>query len=533
MSMRAIAVVCGVCAAMVALPSAGQHEARAAGPEAVAKAWAKELFDSLTELRRETGDRVALQPLDPDKFAGLTARQRRQLYEWLQQAFGKAVRGRYDLVDPASLPDISRILESTSAREDWLQSYKELLRNAKARINVVCTGNPKGELLDLNCSALDISDSVRLAQASAQFRMDWLSAPVGLGPAVGLVAEEVLNRLAGTGRIGRFEIVDGEGEETRLAKYVAGRLRNAVAARNRQVGGNTYRLKGEIQIFKDLILDVSVFDGDVYLTSASEKILLSSVPAALLRSDDKIDGDAGAAVGWAKEARELKPGAAFWDCPECPEMVVVASGSFAMESPASEAGRDGGEGPQRRVRISKPFAAGKYEVTFAEWNACASEGGCGGYWPDDAGWGRVNRPVINVSWEDAKRYVEWLSRKTGKEYRLLSESEWEYAAGPEPEHYTTSFVGKTKRVGSFASNGFGLHDMYGNVWEWVEDCHGSYVSAPSDGRAWESGGCRERVLRGGSWDNNPRYLRSADRVRNETGNRINNFGFRVARTLAP
>ncbi|MCY4496371.1 MAG: formylglycine-generating enzyme family protein [Rhodospirillaceae bacterium] len=121
-------------------------------------------------------------------------------------------------------------------------------------------------------------------------------------------------------------------------------------------------------------------------------------------------------------------GRTFRDCPSCPEVVVVPAGSFTMGSPSHERGRDGEEGPIHRVTIAEPFAVGKYEVTFAEWDTCAAAGGCGGYRPDDRGWGRGDRPAINVSWNDAKAYVGWLSEKTGESYRLLSEAELEYAA---------------------------------------------------------------------------------------------------------
>ena len=258
-----------------------------------------------------------------------------------------------------------------------------------------------------------------------------------------------------------------------------------------------------------------------------------------------------------EERRGPEPGSVFRDCPQCPEMVVVPAGSFTMGSPSSEKYRRDAEGPQRRVTIGSAFAVGKYEVTFAEWDACASSGGCGGYRPSDSGRGRGKRPVINVSWNDAKGYVGWLSRKTGKEYRLLSESEWEYAAragttGPfhtggtistDQANYNGNYVygngrkgvyrEKTVPVGSFGGNGFGLHDMHGNVWEWVEDCYNeSYAGAPSDGSAWESGNCGGRVLRGGSWYYGPRDLRSASRGWINTGIRYYLIGFRVARTLA-
>ena len=246
------------------------------------------------------------------------------------------------------------------------------------------------------------------------------------------------------------------------------------------------------------------------------------------------------------------PGTAFRDCPECPEMVVVPAGSFLMGSPSHEAGRDDDEGPRHRVTIARPFAVGKYEVTFAEWDACVADGGCGGDRPDDEGWGRGRRPVVNVSWDDAKAYVRWLNRKTGKQYRLPSEAEWEYAAraGTTTRYNWGDDIGRnrancdgcgsrwdrkqTAPAGSFPANVFGLHDVHGNVWEWVEDCRNvNYQGAPSDGSARMSGDCSSRVLRGGSWFNEPRYLRSALRGRGRTGNRSYGLGFRVARTLAP
>ena len=254
----------------------------------------------------------------------------------------------------------------------------------------------------------------------------------------------------------------------------------------------------------------------------------------------------------ARRAMGLKTvGDVFRDCSKCPEMVVVPGGSFMMGSPAGEEGRENNEGPAQRVTIPRPFAVGKYEVTFSEWDACVSAGGCG-HRPSDRGWGRGTRPVINVSWDDAKQYVRWLSQKTGKAYRLLSESEWEYVARAESStrYSWGDDVGrnrancdgcgsrwdgaKTAPVGSFAANGFGLHDLHGNVWEWVEDCwNAGYRGAPEDGGAWLSGDCDDRVNRGGSWINIPRYLRAAYRYSYATGFRDYIAGFRIARTLTP
>ena len=258
----------------------------------------------------------------------------------------------------------------------------------------------------------------------------------------------------------------------------------------------------------------------------------------------------------AEEAERLRReqrrvGRKFRDCAGCPQMVVLPSGSFMMGSLSGEGFSD--ERPRHRVRIGYRFAVGVYEVTFAQWDACVSAGGCGGHRPDDSGWGRGNRPVRSVSWDDAQLYVRWLSERTGARYRLLSESEWEYVAragtttryhwGDEIGHNRANCNGcgsrwddeKTAPVGSFSANAWGLYDVHGNVWEWVGDCwNDSYTGAPADGSAWARGDCAKRVLRGGSWSLSPRSLRSAYRFRYSTGFRLNYFfGFRIARTLTP
>jgi len=251
---------------------------------------------------------------------------------------------------------------------------------------------------------------------------------------------------------------------------------------------------------------------------------------------------------------------------EGPLMVVVPAGSFVMGSQSHEKGRHDNEGPVHRVRFQVPFAVGVYEVTFAEWDACEEAGGCGGHIPEDKGWGRRTQPVVNVSWDDARSYVAWLSQETGEKYRLLSESEWEYAAragtrtarpwgegeSGQCRHANgadASAKGRwtyrkkaacrdghvhTAPVGSFAANGWGLHDMLGNVSEWTEDCwNGSYAGAPSDGSAWEHGDCGLRRHRGSSWYSAPSNVRVAHRGDRSTDSRADFIGFRVARTLAP
>jgi len=225
---------------------------------------------------------------------------------------------------------------------------------------------------------------------------------------------------------------------------------------------------------------------------------------------------------WYYYGRQL----VFRDCDVCLEMVMIPAGGFTMGSPASVPGRESDEGPQHAVTISRQFAAGQYEVTFDEWDACVREGGCG-HNPDDGGRGR--RPVINVTWDD----TGWVSKKTGKNYRLLTEAEWEYAAraGTTSRYYwgdsdtdicryaSVNKGGKgcgtdrTSPVGSRQPNAFGLHDMSGNVWEWAEDC-----------------GKLNCVMRGGSWDGGPQGAGSAVRFELMGANRNSFIGFRVART---
>jgi formylglycine-generating enzyme required for sulfatase activity len=287
------------------------------------------------------------------------------------------------------------------------------------------------------------------------------------------------------------------------------------------------------------------------------------------------------------ERRCFKPGAGkteyFKDCPTCPEMVVVPAGSFTMGSPESEPERDGWnkgtESPQHEVTIRKSLAVGRFAITRGEYATFVRETNyaigdkCYTYESDkweeragrslrDPGITQDNRhPVACVNWDDAKAYVAWLSRKTGKTYRLLSEAEREYVtrAGsttplwwgssitPKQANYNGNYTyagggskgeyrKRTMPVDSFEANPWGLYQVHGNLWEWTEDCwHDTYQGAPTDGSAWATA-CfpsSGRVLRGGSWDPNPQFLRSASRVGGTTVSRGSGIGFRVARTLAP
>ena len=232
-----------------------------------------------------------------------------------------------------------------------------------------------------------------------------------------------------------------------------------------------------------------------------------------------------------------------------PEMIVVPAGTFTMGSPASDPGRYDDEGPQHRVTIGRAFAVGKYPVTHDEYARFAWETNrASKEWLNPTFTQTGDDPVVNVSWDDAKAYVAWMSEKTGKTYRLLSESEYEYAerAGTTTlfwwgdnssevcSHANARECGHngTVPVGSYPANAFGLYDMAGNVWEWTEDCsHENYTGAPEDGTAWTTGDCGQRVLRGGSWGDLTRDLRSASGDGNYTGDRDVHDGFRVARTL--
>jgi len=252
----------------------------------------------------------------------------------------------------------------------------------------------------------------------------------------------------------------------------------------------------------------------------------------------------------------LKPGDVFRECAVdagtdyCPPMVVVPAGSFMMGSTTPNQPNQSAALPRHKVSIAAPFAVSKYELTFGQWDTCVAYGDCGSV--DDAGYGRGQQPVINISWVGAQRYVAWLSKVTGKPYRLLSEAEYEYAtrAGTQTLYPWGDELGKnnanckdcgspwdggqTAPVGSFAANAFGLHDMVGNVFEWVEDCwHDNFDGAPADGSAWVTGDCSKRVIRAGSWYYPSTLVQSFFRYWVKSDIWSTGTGFRVARTLVP
>lgn len=325
----------------------------------------------------------------------------------------------------------------------------------------------------------------------------------------------------------------------------------------------------------------TAFDTGVeQLVALAEAGVHADVLAAMARaaSSGPVAGEPPAAVP-VEEPEPLRPepeptsrrswqaGARFSDALASggrgPEMVVLPPGRYYMGC-VSGMGCSNRERPIRAVSFGNPFAVSIHEVTMDEYDRFTAATGRPRV--DDGSWGRGRRPAVNVSWSDAQEYVAWLSRETGGSYRLLAEAEWEYAARagsttqfhfgdrpmelcrygnhadvsvPERVEWRNTLCSdrvslETAEVGSYAPNPWGLHDMHGNVWEWVEDCwNGSYEDSPTDGSAWTEGDCSRRIVRGGSWNNRPALLRAAGRNGVGVGERGLNIGLRVARTLVP
>ena len=262
----------------------------------------------------------------------------------------------------------------------------------------------------------------------------------------------------------------------------------------------------------------------------------------------------------AMDSLTLRPGKVFRDCAECPDMVVIPAGSFWQGSEETAPLALKKETPRRMVTFAEPFAVSVFEITFAQWDRCVADGGCSAR-PVDNGWGRGDRPVMMVSWNDAQEYTAWLSAATGQSYSLPSESQWEYAArageetdwlggGPaevcrfaniaggesgfrwqHPDCADTTAL-QTLPVGSLEPNAFGVYDVIGNVAEWTLDCMNlSYLDAPVDGSAWGRGICSSHMTRGGSWITGSKEIRLPARFNLKNGDRNDFTGFRVVRKV--
>ena len=305
------------------------------------------------------------------------------------------------------------------------------------------------------------------------------------------------------------------------------------------------------------------FPAQGYLTREQADALIAQGQDAVATAEQRQEEEARRQAEAVQ--KRPQPGEVFRDCPTCPEMVVVPAGTFRMGSPSYEEYRDEDEGPMHRVTIAKPFAVGVYEVTVGEFGRFVDATGyttrnwCSGLDESDDGRNWQNpgyrqserHPVVCVSWDDAQAYMGWLTQQTDKAYRLLSEAEWEYLAragttttyhwGDRIERNRANCDGCGSRWddaraapgGSFTANGWGVHDLHGNVWEWVADCwNNNYYGAPMDGSTWTSGDCGTRIARGGSWFNAPSALRAAARDSwLGTRWRDNSGGFRIARNL--
>ena len=228
----------------------------------------------------------------------------------------------------------------------------------------------------------------------------------------------------------------------------------------------------------------------------------------------------------------------FRDCDGCPLMLNVAGGTFLMGAPDDELGRNSWEGPQRKVAMA-PYAISISEVTYEEWDACVADAGCGKYTPKDNGQGRGKQPVVNVSWKDAAAYAAWLTKKTGRVYRLPTEAEWEYAGrggtttpfwwGAMNDPTKTGSNTSAQAVDTLTANALGLVGVTGNVREWVQDCYvNTFAKAPLDGRSVEVAKCAQRVMRGGAYSDAVEALRIAARTRNDPTKRDTRTGFRIA-----
>jgi formylglycine-generating enzyme required for sulfatase activity len=344
-------------------------------------------------------------------------------------------------------------------------------------------------------------------------------------------------------------------KDTPAADCIADRLADLKDPKTARAKAEAERLCADVQTITDLA-DAKAKVAEAKGTRA-EACVAARIDALQKLKLTRATLKASAPLTAAQE-RELKPKDSFRECDGCPAMVVVPVGSLLMGSPPEEKGRDANEGPQRLVKIGRPFAVGMFEVTRAEWDDCVLEARCSA--PRDSRESGDGKHPVSVSWDQiTQEYLPWLSGKTGKAYRLLTEAEWEYVAragtatpywwgssiSPDQAEYGRASGGvhpsrRAPPVDAFAANPWGLYNVHGNAWEWVQDCwNDNYNGSPSDGSARTTGDCGLRVLRGGAYHTPPGQLRSAYRGRSATNSTAYStamsvymsMGFRVARML--
>ena len=541
----------------------GTQDGRAQA-EAAAKMWAEELlgsFPDYVEALSTEEKRITFHALSSGVLSG--GRQRDEVYQIMLKVLGEV--GKSDSYTVQNTMQSDRVMQREWEERRATAQHKGY---RGTRIILSCPEGVLGQQITLVCTAQDTTTHKQIGKdTSVKFDRQWLYKPLDLDVAVESVAKQLVKGLRG--ELGQVNVENRKNKETDLTKYISDTLRVHIRTKlPRDAAGEPHEVKGKIIILGgEVRLLAGLYGRDGGLADAAfEYVTMASVKKFL---------------------RPHKVGESFRDCQECPEMVVIPAGTYRMGSPEAEGGRGRSEGPLHDVRIQEKLAVGRYEVTRGEYGDFVKETGREtrrGCWVGDGGiknWRQdgsrswqspgfgqgEGHPVVCVSWEDARAYADWLSDKTGETYRLLSEAEWEYAtrAGTRTSRYWgDSETGQcrhangadaafgaaygsrpprslscrdgsahTAEVGRHGANAWGLSDMLGNVWEWVEDCwHENYKGAPEDGSAWvPEGRCEARAVRGGSW-----YywslVRSAARGSDRPVNRNFDTGFRVARTLA-
>ena len=430
-------------------------------------------------------------------------------------------------------------LEAMAGVERVMSSYVELFGTAVEQENFEKAFDYLARIRELHPDSPELEEGVRRLEAAKQARADRLAEQERQRQAEEEARQAELERQRKVQEIKAhwrsFEAAM-EAEELGEATDILAKVR-ALNPEEPELAAGEQRVAKLEQQLTDQVIKVywTAFEaaiGEENLDEAAN--ILNKVRDLDTEAPGLTEGEQSLSA--AKQAHEYRLREAEKKAREAAgEMVSIPGGSFRMGA------LNGGFSfmfakpyalPVHAVNVA-PFRLGKYEVTFDQWDACVADGGCGGYRPNDRGWGRGNRPVINVSWNDAQAFIDWLNKRAGGNYRLPTEAEWEYAAraGSTTKYSWGNAIGhnrancdgcgsqwdgkQTAPVSSFGANEWGLHDMHGNVWEWVQDCwNENYMGAPSDGSAWTSGDCGQRVFRGGSWVEiayGPTYLRSAYR----------------------